>query len=83
MGSNPMIVFFASQIIPQALVMIQFKNPHNPVQNINLLDYLYSFGIAPFFNDPKAASFAGALVYVGIWTFILWIFYRNKLIFKV
>jgi len=82
-GVNPMIVFFASQIIPQALVMIQFKNPHSPEQNINLLDYLYSFGIAPFFSDPKAASFAGALVYVGIWTFILWIFYRNKLIFKV
>ncbi|MEO7976840.1 DUF5009 domain-containing protein [Flavobacterium sp.] len=82
-GVNPMIVFFSSQIIPQALVMIQFKNPHNPEQNINLLDYLYSFGIAPFFSDPKAASFAGALVYVGIWTFILWIFYKNKLIFKV
>ncbi len=82
-GVNPMIVFFASQIIPQALVMIQFKNPHNPEQNINLLDYLYSFGIAPFFSNPKAASLAGALVYVGIWTFILWIFYRNKLIFKV
>jgi predicted acyltransferase len=82
-GVNPMIVFFTSQIIPQALVMIQFKNPHNPEQNINLLDYLYSFGIAPFFNNPKAASLAGALVYVGIWTFILWIFYKNKLIFKV
>lgn len=82
-GVNPMIVFFTSQIIPQALVMIQFKNPHHPEQQINLLDYLYSFGIAPFFSDPKAASFAGALVYVAIWTFILWIFYRNKLIFKV
>ncbi|MGO4770146.1 acyltransferase family protein [Flavobacterium sp. W22_SRS_FK3] len=82
-GINPMIVFFTSQIIPQALVMIQFKNPHNTEQQINLLDYLYSFGIAPFFNNPKAASLAGALVYVAIWTFILWIFYKNKLIFKV
>ena len=82
-GVNPMIVFFTSQIIPQALVMIQFKNPHNPEQQINLLDYLYSFGIAPFFSNPMAASFAGALIYVGIWTFILWIFYKNKLIFKV
>ena len=82
-GVNPMIVFFTSQIIPQALVMIQFKNPHNPEQQINLLDYLYSFGIAPFFSNPMAASLAGALVYVGIWTFILWIFYKNKLMFKV
>ncbi|MEP6803163.1 MAG: DUF5009 domain-containing protein, partial [Flavobacterium sp.] len=43
-GVNPMIVFFTSQIIPQALVMIQFKNPHNPEEQINLLTYLYSFG---------------------------------------
>ncbi|OXA77594.1 Predicted acyltransferase [Flavobacterium aquidurense] len=82
-GVNPMIVFFASEIIPQALVMIEFQNPHHPTEKINLLDYLYSFGIAPFFNNPMTASFAGALVYVAIWTFILWIFYKKKLIFKV
>jgi predicted acyltransferase len=82
-GVNPMIVFFFSQIIPQALVMIQFQNPHKPEEQINLLNYLYSFGIAPFFSNPMTASLAGALVYVGIWTFILWIFYKNKLIFKV
>ena len=82
-GVNPMIVFFASQIIPQALVMIQFENPHKTGKEINLLDYLYRYDIAPFFNNPMMASFAGALVYVAIWTFILWIFYKNKLIFKV
>ena len=82
-GVNPMIVFFTSQIIPQALVMIEFQNPHNPEEKINLLSYLYGFGIAPFFSNPMAASLAGALVYVCIWTFILWIFYKNKLIFKV
>lgn len=82
-GVNPMIVFFTSQIIPQALIMIEFQNPHNTSEKINLLNYLYSFGIAPFFNNPMTASLAGALTYVCIWTFILWIFYRNKLIFKV
>ncbi|PIF71722.1 acyltransferase family protein [Flavobacterium sp. 2] len=82
-GVNPMIVFFTSQIIPQALVMIEFQNPHNISEKINLLNYLYSFGIAPFFSNPMTASLAGALTYVCIWTFILWIFYRNKLIFKV
>ncbi|OXB00011.1 acyltransferase family protein [Flavobacterium pectinovorum] len=82
-GVNPMIVFFTSQIIPQALVMIEFQNPHNPEEKINLLSYLYGFGIAPFFSNPMTASLAGALVYVCIWTFILWIFYKNKLIFKV
>ncbi|MRX41699.1 DUF5009 domain-containing protein [Flavobacterium sp. LC2016-23] len=82
-GVNPMIVFFASQIIPQALVMIQFENPNKTGEQINLLSYLYGYGIAPFFSNPMLASFAGALVYVAIWTFILWIFYKNKLIFKV
>lgn len=82
-GVNPMIVFFFSQIIPQALVMIQLKNPENPETQINLLNYLYHFGIAPFFSNPMMASLAGALVYVGIWSFILWVFYKNKLIFKV
>ncbi|QLC67868.1 DUF5009 domain-containing protein [Flavobacterium sp. LPB0248] len=82
-GVNPMIVFFASQIIPQALVMIRFQHPSLPGEQINLLNYLYRFGIAPFFSNPMTASLAGALTYVAIWTFILWIFYRNKLIFKV
>jgi len=82
-GVNPMIVFFSSQIIPQALVMIEFQNPHNTAEKINLLNYLYRFGIAPLFSNPMTASLAGALVYVAIWTFILWIFYKNKLIFKV
>ncbi|WP_431242674.1 acyltransferase family protein [Flavobacterium sp. P21] len=82
-GVNPMIVFFSSQIIPQALIMIEFQNPDKPEEKINLLSYLYNFWIAPFFTNPMTASLAGALVYVCIWTFILWIFYRNKLIFKV
>ena len=82
-GVNPMIVFFTSQIIPQALIMIEFQNPHHPAEKINLLNYLYTFGIAPFFSNPMTASLAGALVYVGIWTFILWVFYKKKLIFKV
>lgn len=82
-GVNPMIVFFASQIIPQALIMIRFQNPNNPAEQTNLLSYLYYSGIAPLFNNPMTASLAGALTYVAIWTFILWIFYRNKLIFKV
>ncbi|KVV14175.1 acyltransferase family protein [Flavobacterium sp. TAB 87] len=82
-GVNPMIVFFFSQIIPQALVMIEFQDPKNPLEQINLLSYFYTFGIAPFFSNPMAASLAGALIYVAIWTFILWLFYKNKLLFKV
>ena len=82
-GVNPMIVFFFSEIIPQGLEMIQFQNPEIPSEQINLQNYLYSFWIAPVFNNPMTASLAGALIYVTIWSLILGIFYKHKLIFKV
>lgn len=82
-GVNPMIVFFLSEIIPQAFQMISFQNPKIPTEQINLLDYLYSFGVQPFFNNPMTASLVFALIYVGFWTILLWYFYKNKMIFKV
>ena len=82
-GVNPMIVFFFSEIIPQGLEMIQFQNPKIPTQQINLEKYLYEFWIATFFNNPMTASLVGAIIYVSIWSFILWLFYKNRLIFKV
>jgi predicted acyltransferase len=82
-GVNPMVVFFFSGIIPQGLRMIQFQNPKIPSEQINLQKYLYSFWIEPFFDNPLLASLVGALIYVAIWSFILWLFYKNKLIFKV
>lgn len=82
-GVNPMIVFFFSSIIPQSLRMIQFQNPDIATEQINLQKYLYSFWISPFFSNPLTASLAGALIYVGIWSFILSLFYKKNLIFKV
>lgn len=82
-GVNPMIVFFLSEIIPQAFVMISFPNPKNPTEQINLLDYLYSFGVQPLFNNPMTASLVFALLYVSLWTILLGYFYKNKMYFKV
>lgn len=82
-GVNPMIVFFLSEIIPQALAMISFQNPKTAMEQINLLDYLYVFGVLPFFNNPMTASLTFALIYVGLWTFLLAYFYKNKMYFKV
>ena len=82
-GVNPMIVFFFSGIIPRILSMIEVRNPENTTKEINLQNYLYKFWIAENFENPMNASLAGALIYVTIWSFILWIFYRNRLIFKV
>jgi predicted acyltransferase len=82
-GVNPMIVFFFSGVIPRLLSMIEIQHPEKMSEKINLQNYLYNFWIAPNFENPMNASLAGALTYVAIWSFILWIFYRNKLIFKV
>lgn len=82
-GVNPMIVFFLSEIIPQAMVMISFSNPKMPTEQINLLDYLYVAGVQPFFNNPMTASLVFALLYVSLWTILLAYFYKNKMYFKV
>jgi hypothetical protein len=78
-----MIVFFVSGIIPRVSAMILFQNPKIPTEQINLFDFVYNFGIAPYFNNPMTASLIFSLLYVLFWTFLLWFFYKKKLIFKV
>lgn len=82
-GVNPMIVFFLSQIIPQAFAAISFANPQNPSEQTNLLDYLYVAGVQPFFNNPMTASLVFALLYVALWSILLAYFYKKKMYFKV
>ncbi len=82
-GVNPMIVFFLSEIIPQAMGMITFPNPKIINEQTNLLDYLYSAGIQPFFNNPMNASLVFALIYAGLWTLLLGYLFKNKIFIKV
>lgn len=82
-GVNPMIVFFLSQIIPQALAMISIQNPKIPSEQINLSDYFYVFGVQPFFSNPMTSSLVFALIYVAIWSVMLLYFYKKKWYFKV
>ncbi|MFD2523536.1 acyltransferase family protein [Emticicia soli] len=81
-GVNPMVVFFFSGIIPRVLNMIQIP-VGDAAGSMGLTEWLYQYGIVPFFSEPKNASLAGALVYLLIWFVILLYFYRRKLIFKV
>lgn len=82
-GVNPMVVFFFSGIIPRVLNMIKIPVTGSPEESPGLISWIYEYGIAPLFAEPKNASLVGALVYVLIWFIILWFFYRRKLIFKV
>jgi predicted acyltransferase len=82
-GVNPMIVFFFSGIIPRVLSMIEAQSPEVTEGKIGLQSYFYNYGIVPLFENPMNASLSFALVYAIFWSFILWILYKNKLIFKV
>ena len=82
-GVNPMIVFFFSGIIPRVLSSIKIQNPEIATEEINLQSYIYNSNIVPIFSNPLDASLTYALVYAVFWSIILWVFYKNKLIFKV
>jgi len=78
-----MILFFLSAIIPRALGMISIQNPNDLNKTITPLNYAYQFWITPFFIDEKTASLVYALAYTGLWSLLLWYFYKKKLFFKV
>lgn len=82
-GVNPMIVFFFSGIIPRVLSSIEIQNPKINTEQINIQQLIYKFWIVPFFENPLNSSLAYAIIYAIFWSFILWVFYKNKLIFKV
>lgn len=83
-GVNPMVVFFFSGIIPRVLSSIKVGHPADPAHEpIGLLAYFYEFQLSPLFSDPINASLAYALLYLALWFVILYILYRNKLVFKV
>ena len=83
-GVNPMVVFFFSGIIPRVLSSIKVGHPTDPAhESIGLQTYFYEFQLSPLFLDPINASLAYALIYLTLWFVILYILYRNKLVFKV
>lgn len=82
-GVNPMIVFFFSGVIPRVLSSIKVQSPEIATEQINLQTLIYKFGIETWFENPLNSSLAYAILYAIFWSFILWIFYKKKLIFKV
>ena len=82
-GVNPMIVFFFSGIIPRVLSSIKIQSPEIATKQINLQTLIYKFWITPYFENPLNSSLAYPILYAIFWSFILWIFYKKNLIFKV
>jgi predicted acyltransferase len=82
-GVNPMIVFFVSGILPRALTMIKIQDPENISDTINVRDYAYNFWISPLFENQLLSSLTYSIIYILLWSCVLWYFYKKKMIFKV
>ncbi|MBF4492051.1 DUF5009 domain-containing protein [Flavobacterium sp. MR2016-29] len=82
-GVNPMIVFFVSGILPRALTMIKIQDPENIGDTINVRDYAYHFWISPLFENQMVSSLLYSILYIILWSCVLWYFYKKGLIFKV
>lgn len=82
-GINPMVVFFFSGIIPRTMSAIQIGGGSDASEPLGLQQYLYQYHILPNFAEPMNASLVYALGYLAFWFVLLYILYRNKLVFKV
>ncbi len=80
-GVNAITVFFLSGIIPRTLNL--FKVTQLDGIEISSQKWLFQSGITPFFTDSYMASLAGSLVFLAIWTVILWIMFNKKIIIKI
>lgn len=82
-GVNPMIIFFLSGIFPRALALIQVQNPQEPGTLVNVRDYAYNFWISPLFENQMFASLTYSILYIVLWSLLLWYFYKKRMFFKV
>lgn len=82
-GVNPMIVFFVSGILPRALALIKVQNPENISEQINVRDYAYQYWISPLFENQMISSLTYSVLYILLWSCVLWYFYKKGMIFKV
>ncbi len=79
-----MVVFFFSGMIFRVLNAVKVDNPAEAGQEtMDLVPYFYQYQIVPKFVNPMNASLAYALLYLALWFVILFILYRNKLVFRV
>ena len=80
-GVNAITVFFLSAILSRTFGLVKLTGPAG--QPAGLKEWLYEWGIAPWFADPRNASLAGALVLLLIWWGILGYMRRKGVVVKV
>ena len=75
LGVNALAAFFGSSIIARSL-----NRAH--VGELSVKDFLYQRGIAPWFEQPRAASLAGAATCLVVWMVVLGFLYRRGWVLK-
>ena len=80
-GVNAILVFCLSALLSRTFGLFTLMGPAGKA--VGLKEWLYGWGIAPLFADPRNASLAGALALILIWGVILHWMRRKGVIWKV
>lgn len=80
-GVNAVTVFFFSAILSRTFALCRLPGPAGAP--VGLKEWLYGWGIAPYFADQRSASLAGAVVCLLIWAAVLSYLYHRKWVWKV
>jgi predicted acyltransferase len=79
-GVNAIAVFVGSALLSRTFGLFKLTLPNGGVGGLK--EWLYDWGIAPFFSDPRTASLAGAVVCLLIWWAVLSLLYRRQWVWK-
>ena len=79
-GVNAILVFCLSALLSRTFALFQLPGPGG--KTVGLKEWLYGWGIAPHFTDPRSASVVGAVVLVVIWLGVLSWMRKKGIIFK-
>jgi predicted acyltransferase len=80
-GVNAILVFCLSALLSRTFGLFKLAGPEG--NTVGLKEWLYEWGIAPHFADPRMASLVGATVLVLIWLGILSWMYKKGVVLKV
>ena len=80
-GVNAIAVFFFSAILSRTFSLVRLPSPSGSPTGFS--DWLYQWGIKPFFTNPRNASVAGAVVCLLIWLAVLSYLQRRNWVWKV
>jgi predicted acyltransferase len=79
-GVNAIAVFVGSALLSRTFGLFKLALPNGGVGGLK--EWLYHWGIVPFFSDPRNASLAGAVVCLLVWWAVLSLLYRRQWVWK-